>query len=58
MSKASVAEVLHHVGFPEDKVNELLAQLADPVDFDRDAAILDRYGVDRGILMDRMGGSP
>jgi hypothetical protein len=58
MSKASLAEVLHHVGYPEDKVSELLGQLEDPVDFDRDAEVLDQYRVDRGILTDRMGGSP
>jgi hypothetical protein len=58
MPKATVAEVLRHVGYPADQVNELLDQLADPVDFERDAPVLDRYGVDRNHLTDRMGGSP
>ena len=31
--------------------------LPDPVDLDRDRPLLDRYGISRDVLVDRMGGS-
>jgi ribosomal protein S18 len=58
MSHPAFVEVLRHVGYPAGQIDELMAQLADPVDFDRDAEILDRYLVDRSRLTDRIGGSP
>jgi hypothetical protein len=33
-------------------------QLPDPVDFDRDAAVLDEHGFNRTRLTDMLGGSP
>jgi len=39
-------------------VEEIVAQLADPIDVDRDSQILERYGLSRDYLMDRMGASP
>jgi hypothetical protein len=50
--------VLRRAGYPPEVVKELIAQLPDPVDVDRDAAILARYGVTRGRLMELMGASP
>ena len=50
--------VLRRAGYSAEVIEELSAQLPDPVDADRDASILSRYGVTRGRLMDLMGASP
>ena len=58
LSKAEAAGVLRRVGFSDEKIDKLLSELNDPIDFDRDAAILERFGVNRDTLVDLMGGSP
>ena len=57
-SKAEVLAVLRRAGVPEATVEALDAQLLDPVDVDRDANLLLRYGLTVDFLIDRMGGSP
>ncbi|HEY3878462.1 MAG TPA: hypothetical protein VGM12_07660 [Trebonia sp.] len=59
MSKAEVARVLERVGLKHGQVEEILKELPhDPVDFDRDSAILDRHGLTRTHVTEMMGGSP
>jgi hypothetical protein len=58
ISRDECARVLRRAGYPPEVVEELIAQLPDPVDVDRDAAILAHFGVTRGRLMDLMGASP
>lgn len=58
MSKAEVTKVLRRVGVSDDRIKTLLDELPDPVDLDREAQLLERYGIDRSRLNDRMGGSP
>ena len=58
ISRDECARILRRAGYPPEVVKELIAQLPDPVDVDRDAAILARYGVTRGRLMELMGASP
>jgi hypothetical protein len=53
-----LARVLQRAGYTSDVVQELTAQLPDPVVVDRDANLLARYGVTRGRLMELMGASP
>jgi hypothetical protein len=53
-----VVRVLQRAGYSPEAIQELIAQLEDPVDVDRDATILARYGVTRGRLMELMGASP
>jgi hypothetical protein len=50
--------VLKRAGYPPEVIEEIAAQLADPIDVDRDAHILDRYNLTRGRLMEVMGASP
>jgi hypothetical protein len=57
-SKAEVLAVLQRAGVSEATVAALDAQLRDPVDIDRDANLLLRYGLTLDVLIDRMGGSP
>ena len=50
--------MLRRVGYSDEFINELLCQLPDPIDLQRDQPIFDRYGLTPERLMDRMGGSP
>ena len=57
-SHDEVARVLRHAGYSDEFISELLSQLPDPIDLQRDQQILARYGLSPEHLMDRMGGSP
>ena len=58
LSHAEFARVLKRAGYPPEVIEEIAAQLPDPIDVDRDAHILDRYNLTRGHLMQVMGASP
>ena len=57
-SHEEVAQVLRRAGYAEPFISEVLDQLPDPIDLDRDQATLARYNLTTERLMDRMGGSP
>jgi hypothetical protein len=57
-SQEEVARVLHRAGYSDEFITELLDQLPDPIDLERDQQVLARYGLSSERLMDRMGGSP
>lgn len=50
--------MLTRAGYSPEVIQEILEQLADPVEADRDESILAHYGVTRGRLMELMGASP
>ena len=56
-TRVEVLRVLRNAGL-FGVAEELAPVLPDVVDFDRDHALLERYGVDRDELVSRMGGSP
>lgn len=58
LSQASARGVLQRAGYPAHVIEEIMAQLPDPIDVDRDAPILERYGLTLDQLADRMGASP
>jgi hypothetical protein len=58
MSKTELRRVLKRAHLPHDLIGELLEDLPDQVDFDRDAAVFDRHGLTRSRVTDMMGGSP
>jgi hypothetical protein len=58
MQKAEVARVLQRAGLPHDLIDELVKELPDTVDLDRDAEVFDRHGLTHARLTDMMGGSP
>lgn len=58
LSKAEANKVLLRVGFSEEEIVDLFSELEDPIDVDRDAAVLEKHGISRDILEDLMGGSP
>jgi hypothetical protein len=58
MQKAEVTRVLQRAGLSRELIDELVRELPDPVDLDRDAAVFDRHGLTYARLTDMMGGSP
>lgn len=53
-----VTRVMRRAGYSDEFIRELLSQLPDPVDLQRDQQILGRYRLSSERLMDRLGGSP
>jgi len=50
--------VLQRAHLPHELIRDLLDELPDPVDFDRDADAFERRGITRNNITDLMGGSP
>jgi len=57
-SHEEFAPVLRRAGCSDEFISDVLSQLPDPIDLERDQQILARYGLSPERLMDRMGGSP
>jgi hypothetical protein len=57
-SHEEATRVLRRAGYSDEFIQDLLSQLPDPIDLQRDQQILARYGISPERLMDRMGGSP
>jgi hypothetical protein len=57
-SHEQVARVLRRAGYSDEFISEVLSQVPDPIDLQRDQQILAQYGLTPERLMDRMGGSP
>jgi hypothetical protein len=57
-SQKEFVRVLRRAGYSGEFITEVLGQLADPIDLQRDNRILVRYGLSSERLMDRLGGSP
>jgi hypothetical protein len=57
-SHEQAARFLRRAGYPDEFISEVLGQLPDPIDLQRDQEILARYGLDPERLMEVMGGSP
>jgi hypothetical protein len=57
-SHEEAARVLRRAGYSDEFIRELLSQLPDPFDPQRDGQIFAHYGLSAELLMDRMGGSP
>ena len=58
ISHAEATQVLRHAGYSPDRIRELLRDVPDPIDPDRDGGALFKLGLSADQLMDRMGGSP
>jgi hypothetical protein len=57
-SHEQFARVLRRAGYPDEFIREVLSELPDPIDLQRDEHILGRYGLSAERLMDQLGGSP
>ena len=58
ISHAEFCRVLRRAGYPEGVLEEVIAQLPDPIAVERDEPVLERYGVTLDHLTDLMGASP
>ena len=58
MNKAHIARVLDRAGNNSALVDEMLMLFHDPVDEAQLETVVRRYGITRGVLMSRLGGSP
>ena len=57
-SHEEVARVLRRAGYSDEFISQLLSELPDPIDLQRDHQIFERHGLTSERLVDRMGGSP
>jgi hypothetical protein len=57
-SHAEVEKVLRRAGYSQERIEEVLHDLPDPLDVERDGDALLKHGLSGESLMDRMGGSP
>jgi hypothetical protein len=56
-SKKWLVDTLRRLGFPQE-ADEALRDLPDDIDREQLLEFADQHGLDRGMLTDRMGGSP
>ena len=57
IGKAALIAVMRRTGHGDD-VDRATTILPDPIDIDRDVALLESLGLSRSGLMEDMGGSP
>jgi hypothetical protein len=57
-SHAEVERILRKVGYSQELIDDVLSQLPDPIDTERDGETLFKHGISAGSLIDRIGGSP
>ena len=57
-SHQEFARVLRRAGYRDEFISEVLGQLHDPIDLQRDQPVLGRYLLSSERLMDRLGASP
>ena len=57
-SHEEMARVLRRAGYSVDFISELLSQLPDPIDLQRDQQVLAHHGLSPERLMERLGGGP
>jgi hypothetical protein len=55
---AQAEQVLRKAGFSPEQIEDVLRDIPDPIDSERDAEALLKHGITRGVLTDRLGGSP
>ena len=58
VTHADAIQVLHRAGYSAETIEEVLRDLPDPIDTERDLATLAERGVTGDSLSDRLGGSP
>jgi hypothetical protein len=58
ITHATAKEMFQRAGYPRELIAEVLTQLPDPIDFDRDGQTLMQFGITVSALTDRMGASP
>ena len=57
-SHAEAAEILRRAGYSQELIDNVLRDVPDPIDPDRDDEAFFKHGLSFDVLVDRMGGSP
>jgi len=57
VSHTEAEKVLRRAGYSEQRIEDVLRDIPDPIDTERDGELLFKRGLSAGILMDQMGGS-
>ena len=57
-SHEEAARILRRAGYSDEFISEVLSQVHDPIDLQRDQQILAGYGLNPERMMDRMGAGP
>ena len=55
---AEAEPILRRAGYPSDLIERAMRDLPDPIDTERDAEALTKYGLSYENLVGRMGASP
>ena len=50
--------MLRRAGYPPELIEKMMRDVPDPIDTERDAKVLAKWGISDGALMERMGASP
>lgn len=58
ISQAEAKRLLRRAAFSEEQIEDLLRDLPDPIDIERDGDEFFKRGISVDTLVDRMGGSP
>jgi hypothetical protein len=58
VSHAEAERIWRRAGYSQEQIKDVLRDIPDPIDTERDAEALFKLGVSVGALVDRMGGSP
>jgi hypothetical protein len=58
VSHTEAKQTLRRAGYSEQRIEDVLRDIPDPIDTERDGELLFKHGLSAGILMDQMGGSP
>lgn len=58
IAHAEAEQTRRRAGYRQERIEDVLRQLPDPIDTQRDAEALFRLGVSGGALTSDMGGSP
>jgi hypothetical protein len=57
-SHAEAEQIWRRAGYSQQQIDDVLRQLPDPIDSERDGDILFKHGMAASGLMERMGASP
>ena len=57
-SHAEAEEILRRAGYSQELIDNVLRDVPDPIDPDRDDEAFFKHGLSFGAVTDRMGGSP
>ena len=58
VSHAEAERILRRAGYSDQQIKDVLRNLADPIDTERDGEALFQHGISAGRLVDQMGASP